>query len=307
MKLATRLNSVLKQNGDVLETLNIIGKIKQIEEVDLNYPEHFEKNSIEEISGIMKENNLKLNGIALRFRDEFINGDLGNVDEFVHNKAVTLCEEAIHTCRALNGKVITLWLGHDGFDYPFQIDYEKTWEKVRNTIKSLASCNPDILFSIEYKPYEERAFALIDSFGMTMHMINQINLDNVGITLDYCHMLMKKENPALGVALAQSSGKLFGIHLNDGYSFQDNGLMIGTGSLFQTYEFLYYVLEKSRDITIYFDTFPIRENPIEEIKQNVAMLDKMESKLNSVGLDNIRKVIEANNGVDSHKLLIELI
>ena len=239
MKLATRINSVLKDGKDVVETLSIIGQIKDIGEVDLNYPEHFEKNSVEEIERALISNSLSLNGIALRFRNEFINGDFGNANKEISEKAKQLCEEAVEVCRELGGKIITLWLGHDGYDYPFQINYEKIWNQVKETIFALASKHDDILFSIEYKPYEERAFALIDSFGTTMHMINQINLDNVGITLDYCHMLMKKENPAFGVSLAQASNKLFGIHLNDGYGFQDNGLMLGVSSLFQTYEFLW--------------------------------------------------------------------
>ena len=32
--------------------------------------------------------------------------------------------------------------------------------------------------------------------GVTGMMLNDIDRDNIGVTLDYCHMLMKHENPA---------------------------------------------------------------------------------------------------------------
>ena len=48
----------------------------------------------------------------------------------------------------------------------------------------------EIKISIEYKPYEERNFAMIDSTGMTLYLLEEINRKNVGCTLDFCHMLM---------------------------------------------------------------------------------------------------------------------
>ena len=54
----------------------------------------------------------------------------------------------------------------------------------------------------EYKPYEERSFAMVDSTGMTMYLINEVDRPNVGCTLDFCHMLMKHDSPSYGLALA---------------------------------------------------------------------------------------------------------
>ena len=51
-------------------------------------------------------------------------------------------------------------------------------------------------------------------------MVNEINRENIGITLDYCHMLMKHENPAYWASILASRGKLFGVHLNDGYGVE---------------------------------------------------------------------------------------
>lgn len=308
MKLATRLNSVLRTvDKDILKGLEIIAGIDGINAVDLNYPEHFENVDIKILKNKLKELNLEVNGVALRFRDKFINGDLGNLDSTIHQEAMKLSKNASDACEFLGGKIITVWLGHDGFDYPFQLDYGKVWEQVANSIRELADYKPNLNYSIEYKPFEERAYALIDSIGSTLYMVKEIDRSNVGVTLDYCHMLMKRENPAFGLALAIREELVYGVHLNDGYGFQDNGLMIGSSTLFQTFEFLYYYRKHYPETTIYFDTFPIRENPVEEIKQNIKVFRKLIDKIDKIGINTIDAVIAENRGTQAHDLLFKLL
>ncbi|MGN8648135.1 sugar phosphate isomerase/epimerase family protein [Gracilibacillus sp. HCP3S3_G5_1] len=306
MKLASRLNSILPSvNGDILEALEKLANVEGITSVDLNYPEHFEQYSVTEIEKKLKELNLEVNGLALRFRNHFINGELGNNDSSIADDAKTLCFEAADACRALNGEVITVWLGFDGFDYPFQINYEKTWNQVREYLQQLADYAPNLKISIEYKPYQERSFALIDSIGTTMLMVNEVDRDNIGVTVDYCHMLMKRENPAYGLNIAQARGKLFGVHLNDGYGTHDDGLMLGTVSLMQTLEFLYYLKKENYQQVIYFDTFPIREEPIAEITQNVKMIKQLDRLLDNLGLEYIEDVITQNSAIDANELFLK--
>ena len=57
---------------------------------------------------------------------------------------------------------------------------------------------------------------MIDSFGTTMYMLQAVNKKNLGVTLDFCHMLMKSENPAFAAALLLEKGLLYNVHLNDG-------------------------------------------------------------------------------------------
>lgn len=306
MKLASRLNSILPSvNGDILMALEKLANIEGITSVDLNYPEHFEQYSVTEIEKKLKELNLEVNGLALRFRKHFINGELGNNNITIAEDAKNLCFEAVDACKVLNGEVITVWLGFDGFDYPFQMNYDQTWQQVRSYLQQVADYAPELKISIEYKPYQERSYALIDSIGTTMLMVNEINRPNIGVTVDYCHMLMKRENPAYGLNIAQARGKLFGVHLNDGYGTHDDGLMLGTVSLMQTLEFLYYLKKEGYQQVIYFDTFPIREEPIAEITQNVKMIKQLDRLLDNVGMDYIEQVIAQNSAVDANALLLK--
>ncbi|MEH7495258.1 sugar phosphate isomerase/epimerase family protein [Neobacillus niacini] len=308
MKLATRINSVLPTvNGDILQAIDLVSKVDGITSVDLNFPEHFEQYTVSEVSYKLKDTGLEVNGLALRFRKHFINGELGNSNIEIAEDALKLCYEAVDACRELNGKVITLWLGYEGFDYPFQIDYPKVWNQVKKFIRKIADYAPDLKISIEYKPYQERSYAFIDSIGSTMLMVSEINRENVGVTVDYCHMLMKRENPAYGLSIATERNKLFGVHINDGYGQHDDGLMVGTVSFMQTLEFMYYLKKGNYESAIYFDTFPVREEPLAEIQQNVEMIQEINKMIDTVGMSHIENVISKNSAIEARQLFMKFL
>lgn len=307
MKYATRLNSFFKNKTTTVDVLDIIGGIEGIEYVDLNYPEHFEKNSIEDIKEALTRNNLLVNGLALRFREEFINGELGNIDEDLSQKALELCKEAVEMCKVLDGEVITIWLGYDGFDYSFQLDYMKAWKKIVSALQEVADVNENIKISFEYKPFEPRAYTLVADAGTTLLLVNDVNRKNMGVTVDFCHMMMKDENPAYGMAQIADRGKLFGVHMNDGYGMQDDGFMIGSVNFMKTLEFVYYLKKYNYTGIIYFDTFPIRENAVEECKMNIKTMDKFNEIVNRIGLEDLDKVIQSNNGVEVQELLLSCV
>lgn len=307
MKLATRINSFLpKFNNSVEEVLQEFNQLG-LTHVDFNYPEHVIDISATKMKEIVQENNLLVNGVALRFRNEFINGELGNADSAISDRTVELCKEACDYCRDIGGEVVTIWLGFDGFDYSFQIDYEKVWNQIKDCLIQIADYAPDLKISIEYKPFQPRAYAFLDSFGVSLSMIHEVGRENLGITLDYCHMLMKHENPAYGASILGSRKKLFGVHLNDGYGLNDDGLMIGTNSLIKTIEFIYYTKLHSYEHAFYFDTFPVIEDPIAECKRNIKMIKKIDSVIDKLGMDYISGVIKENSGVKVSDLVLEIL
>lgn len=307
MKLAARINSYLRnEDYDINKTFIEFNKAG-INYVDLNYPEHVVGIDASDMKSMLEEHNLKANGVALRFRSEFINGDLGNPDQTLAKKALELTKSASDYCREIGGKVVTIWLGNDGFDYSFQINYSKVWDQLINAFQEICDYAPDLKISIEYKPYEERSYAFIDSMGVAGMFINEIDRGNIGITLDYCHMLMKHENPAFAADIFSKRSKLFGVHLNDGYGVMDDGLMIGTASPYKTLEFLFYIKKNGYDGPIYFDTFPIREPAIEETEINISMIKYMNDFIDNIGLDKIQEVIDKNSAIESSKLILEFL
>ena len=306
MKYATRINSFLRVDKDLKHALEAVGKIDGVDFVDMNYPEHFSDYSVTEVKNMLDMNGLRCNAINLRFRDKFLHGEFGNADRQISEDAVTLCKEACDVCKALGGSQVIIWLGFDGYDYSFQIDYNEYWSRLISAFKSVCEYSP-MPVSIEYKPYEERVHAFIDSFGTTMMILNEVNADNLGVTLDFCHMLMKKENPALATAYLSKRGRLFNLHLNDGEGSTDDGLMVGTVNLWKTIEVMYYLKKYGFEGAVYFDTFPKREKAVEECEANVRMCRLIEKMIDNYGIENIEAVIQKQDGTQAANLMVDLI
>lgn len=308
MKYATRINSFLKRSSQTIAgALAEIGHIDGLTHVDLNYPEHFEGIGESEMKSLLEQNGLRLNGIALRFPEVFRDGEFTNIDSQLAQKAEQLCIEAIALCRRLQGEVVTVWQAFDGFDYPFQIAYEHAWKKMTEVFARLAdAAAPDVQLSIEYKPFQPRSFSLVPNMATALLLVEEIGRSNVGLTLDFCHMLMAGESPAAALTIVAAHGRLRGVHLNDGYRLNDDGLMVGSVHPIHTLEFLYYAQKYDYQQALYFDTFPVREDPTGECMQNIRTVRTLLSFIDRKGLPYFEEMIKEQSGFSSSLILGDL-
>ena len=305
MNYAGRMNSFVFKGRTVLDAIKAYKAMNGLTHLEFNYPEHIQGYDLEDIKSAME--GLQVNGLAIRWRNRFVNGEFNNPDEDLRKEAVRICKDGVDVCRQLGGKVITLWFENDGFDYPFQIDYEKSWKNMVEGIREVADYAPDLKISIEYKPFEPRNFSLVDSTGMTLLLINDVDRPNVGCTLDFCHMMMKNDSPSYGLALAASKGKLFGLHMNDGYGRMDSGMIFGSVNLGLSLEFVYYLKKYHYEGVVFFDTFPIREGAAEETQANIDAFEKLSDLVDSVGLEAIGDVISKCDGIGAQKLVLGML
>jgi xylose isomerase len=89
---------------------------------------------------------------------------------------------------------------------------------------------------------------------------------------------MAGENPAQSAALCLKDGKMFGLQLNDSHGAADDGLLVGSIHLAETIELAYYLLRENYAGTFYFDTDPVRENPIRECEMNIERMKHILAK-----------------------------
>lgn len=305
MNYAGRFNSFIFKGQNVYDAIAAYKEMSGITHLEFNYPEHIAGYDLEELKDAIAP--LKVNGLAVRWRKDFLHGDFTNPDEKLRRRAIQMSKDACDVCRELGGSVITLWFENDGFDYPFEIDYEKDWEKLIEGLREVADYAPDLKISIEYKPFEEREFALVDSAGMTLYLIREVDRPNVGCTLDFCHMLMKHDNPSFGLALAASKGKLFGLHMNDGYGRKDSGLIFGSVNFALSAEFIYYLEKYNYDGVVFFDTFPIREESRGECQANVDAFELIKSKVDREGVEKISEIVSKHDGLSTNKLIQDML
>ena len=315
-KFATRLNSfksnwLHKTKPSVIDIIKRASSVKGLTHVDLNYPDHADP-SLKEIAKYATESGLKINGVAMRYYTNlsFKLGAFTNPEKKVRQEAIDLTKKAIDGLREINSNLLTVWLGQDGFDYGFQVDYKKIWNDEIQAIKEIAEYDKECFISIEYKPNEPRAYSLLSNLGTTLLAIKEINLDNIGVTIDFAHILYSNEQPALVAALIDKHSKILGLHLNDGYGKRDDGLMVGTVHQLSTIELLYYISKSNYDGPIYFDTFPDTTNmdPVKECELNIETVKKQLKLVNKLLLNNeLTTAIENQDAITSHKIFSSIL
>jgi xylose isomerase len=316
-KYAARLNSFKNGAGagaskltDVLGLLSHAAKVPGLNAVDLNYPDHLDGIEMKEMRRHLNGLGLSVNGFAMRYYGEpgFKIGAFTNPDARLRRIAIDQTKRGIDQMLELGGSLMTLWMGQDGFDYSFQADYARLWDQTLEAISEVADHAPGTEVSIEYKPNEPRSFALMPDIGTTLLAIREMGRANVGVTIDFAHVLYADEMPAYAVALAARSAKLFGIHLNDGYAKRDDGLMVGTVHPIQTMELIYVLESINYRRPIYFDTFPDTTgmDPVAECSANIATVEAMRTVVKKLQADNrLETAIAGQDAVTSNNVVRE--
>jgi len=246
---------------------------------DLNYPDHFEKDRPGDLVSVLDDNGMVLNGMAMRYYTDpgYKLGAFTHPDVSVRRAAIDETKRGLDVLAEMGGSLMTLWMGQDGFDYSFQMDYARTWNETIEAMIEVADHNPDLDIALEYKPNEPRAFALMPDAATTLLAIQEIGRDNTGVTLDFAHVLYADEMPACAAALVARHSRILGVHLNDGYGKWDNGLMVGAVHPIQTVELLVELARIGYDGALYFDTFPDHSglDPVEEARTNIEVVDRL--------------------------------
>lgn len=280
-RYAARLNAFKTRGGDAAQMIAAAAEVGGLTAADLNYPDHFDGTTPARLIHHLDRAGMALNGLAMRYYTEpgFRLGAFTHPDPATRRAAIDLTKRGCDACLAMGGQVMTLWLGQDGFDYSFQVDYARAWDATLEGLAEVADHAPGLDISIEYKPNEPRAFALMPDMGATLLALKGLGRPNTGVTLDFAHVLYAGEMPAQAAQLAARHSRILGVHLNDGYGKRDDGLMAGTVHPVQTVELFVELIRTGYDGVIYFDTFPDHSglNPVHEARENIRLTDRLRS------------------------------
>ena len=240
--------------------------------VDFNWPQHFASWTPQEAKTALDEAGLRAGSVCLRYPTKFARGAMNHPDAELRKEAIDLTKQAAEAAIVLGCNEVVVWSAFDGYDYPFQVNYDDKWSQLVTAFRDCCDAYPSIRFSIEYKPTDENTrFFTVPSTGAAILLVNDIDRPNMGLTLDVGHMLMSGENPGQSIAMAGSMSRLFGIQLNDGYTrlAAEDGMMFGSIHPSMALEIMYQLKKVNFDGHLYFDTFPQRSDPVREAEYNI--------------------------------------
>ena len=309
-RFATRLNSFRDRGVDheapLPDLLRTVARIPGLTAVELNYPQHVQGTTAAALSDALAETGLALTALSLRFEGPgFADGAFTSPRAGTRASAIRLAQDAVEVAARLAVPHVDLWMAYDGFDYPFQVDYDRLWADEVDGFRAVAAHDPAIQISVEYKPLEPRRTALIRGMGEALLAARDVDLPNFGVQIDFCHSLMAREKPALAASLALREGRLFGVHLNDGYGQGDDGLLVGSVHPWQTLELLAALRRYDYRGTIYFDTFPVREDPAAESAANVTRVRTLEAILDRLDGGRLAELQASHDALGVQALLDE--
>lgn len=283
------------------------GKVEGLTDLDLNFPDHLVENP-RVMAQKIRDLGLTINGFAMRYytNPAFKLGAFTHPDRQVRQEAIDLTKAGIDAAREAGVNLMTLWLGQDGFDYAFQADYQRLWNYEIDGIREVCQHDPECLISIEYKPNEPRSYSLMPDCATTLLAIRDVGAANLGVTLDFAHVLYADEQPAFAAALIARHSRLLGVHLNDGYAKRDDGLMVGAVHTVQTIELLRQIRKDGYEGAIYFDTFPDMTglDPVQECDVNIQTVRRMLEVVDRLEQDNrLDDAMERQDAVSAQAIL----
>ncbi len=309
-RYAARLNAFKRAGAgpDTPKLIELAASVEGITDADLNFPDQVSPANLMDVREALLANDMRLNGLAMRYYGvaKLAIGAFTNPDPTIRREAIDLTRRGIDCAADLGASQLTLWLGQDGFDYSFQLDYGRAWDNTIAAIAEVADHNPTIDIAIEYKPNEPRAFALMPDVGTTLLATKEVGRDNVGVTLDFAHLLYADEMPAYAANLVARHSRLMGVHLNDGYGKRDDGLMVGTIRPVATVELFVALSRIGYDGAIYFDTFPDHSglNPVEEARTNVLLVERLRHIAAELAADSaLAKAIDRQDAAMSQRIV----
>jgi xylose isomerase len=268
--------------------------------VDFNYPQHFHTWSAAQAKVALDEAGLVAGAVCLRYPSKFARGAMNHPDPVLRREAIELTKQAAEVAMELGCDEVVVWSAYDGYDYPFQVDYDRLWHQLVEAFQEICDSYPQIKFSLEYKPTDENTrFFTVPSTGAALLLVDEIDRPNMGLTMDVGHMLMSGENPGQSIAQVGRRNKLFGVQLNDGFTrlAAEDGLMFGSVHPSKALEIMYQLRKTGFTGHFYFDTFPQRSDPVMEAEYNIRQVKKFWKAAGAIDQETIQGVVDEHDAI----------
>ncbi|MCL5985590.1 MAG: sugar phosphate isomerase/epimerase [Actinobacteria bacterium] len=272
------------------EVLNRMSKIELLSGVELGWPGDFIKGGPQKTRHLVQSYDLEIAAIEIdtSTNPKFMLGTLTNPDEKTRREFLEYMKRGVEEIEATGCQMINLWLGQEGFDYPFQVNYQDNWKNLIGLIAELAAHRPNVKFCLEYKIKEPRTHCHLSSVGKTLLIARETGVNNVGVNIDTGHAMVAYENIAESAAILGMFDKLFHVHINDNYGYWDDDMVVGSVHFWETLEFFYWLDVIGYEGWLSLDLFPYRESwegaciqsikNMEMFSQIVSRIDKKELK-----------------------------
>jgi len=290
-----------------VELINSAASVKGLEGIELIHPAHVRIDNLEEIKAALEGAGLQVASVAASISSapQYRGGSLTSDDPATRRAAIKTVKTAMDLSAELGTERINLWLGRDGFDYPFQIDYDQAWGRIVEAVKEIAAHRRDIKIGIEYKIKEPRKWLLASTASKAVLLAIESEQPNVGVLLDTGHAFWAYENLAEVVSLLARSGRLVHVHFNDNTRLWDDDMIVGSLHFLEIMEMLYWLDRVGYKGWLSFDPHPTLEDPSRGIEVGLQYVKGMLDVMERIGPQAIEAAIASRQVTDIMALVGE--
>lgn len=295
--------SEYQEPTDLKQRLELVKKIDGVTGIEIVYP--YETGEAAETKILMNEMGLEFAAVNANIKKEtkWVPGALSRPQSQLRSEAINVIKEAKDYAKEVGAPLVTCCPLSDGFDNLFQVDYPKAWKHMIDSVAEAADYLPEIPLFLEYKINETRVNCQLDSCAKTLVLLKEVQNAATGITIDFGHSLLAKENPAQVLALCEQSGVDYYLHTNDNDWNFDWDLIGGSRNFLHTVEFFFYAKEYGYDKFFTADASPRIFDMIGFFTEHVEMNRAMWSLVDKLDRTKYRKLMEEERHMDLMKLV----
>ncbi len=302
------LGAGYKDDLTLEEKLRRLSEIKNLGGVELCYNREGDESDPAAAKLLLGKYGLAATAVnaPLSGRRQWSSGTFTSIDAKVREAAIDTVRETIDFARAVGSPLVNLWLGQDGFDYPFQADYARQWELLAEGVRTCAGHDPGMRLALEFKPREPRNRCCLDSASTTLLMVKEVGSDNVGVTVDVGHVLQDGRNMAREVEMTARAGSLFNLHMNDNYTAWDDDMIVGSVHLVEFVELFYVLRRLGYGGWCAVDIFPFREDAFRATEECVEYMKLYDAMVDVLGMEEIARMRGADAADSMRRLRLAL-
>jgi xylose isomerase len=247
-----------------------------IDGYEFHYPQELSEENLDEVRAALDGHDIYAVATGLHLDPRFGRGGLVSPDDATRAEAVKRTLAAVDFAGELGAPFI-IWPGIEGYNYPFQSPYGRSWQWLIEGVGAAAerAAKHGIKVFLEHKNSEPAMKILMRNVGMTLHVIHKLRaegVDNVQVNMDWQHLIMNGESLAENAALLAGEGLLGHQHANDGWGTFDDDNMVGTIRFMETLE-LAVELRRARygenGERLGFDLYPYTEDAVAAVRRSV--------------------------------------
>ncbi|MEM1136256.1 MAG: TIM barrel protein [Bacteroidota bacterium] len=288
---------------ELKERLELIRKIKGVKGIEIVYP--YETGNAAETKEMMERSGLEFAAVNANIKKEtkWVPGAISRPQKEIRDQAVAIIKKAKDYAKEVGAPLVTCCPLSDGFDNLFQVDYPKAWRNMIESIAEAADYLPEIPLFIEYKINETRVNCHVDSCAKTIVLLKEVQNPATGVTIDFGHSLLAKENPAQVLGLCEESGIDYYLHTNDNDWNFDWDLIGGSRNFLHTVEFFFYAKEYNYNKYFTADASPRIFDMVGFFTQHIEMNLAIWNMVENLDRAKYRKLMEEERYIDLMELV----